>query len=185
MSTTLEQVIPDYQFREHHSRWIAASSDRVWEALTALTWDQLTVARPLMTIRRLGRTPPRPSQSLFYEGPVTILETAPQSYAVGGAIARPWQRSPTERPNITTVEDFAAFHEPGWVKYLTDFLLEPEGAGTRLSTETRGYSTNARARRLFRLYWTLIGPASGLIRRDMLAATARAAERFPAGRPGV
>lgn len=179
MPTTLERTIPDHQFRERHSRWIDASSSRVWEALTGLTWDQLTVARPLMTVRRLGRTPPSPSRLLFDEGPVTMLEVAAPTYALGGAIARPWQRKPAKRPNITTVADFAAFDEPGWVKYVIDFLLEPEGAGTRLSTETRGYSTDDRARRRFRIYWALIRPASGLVRRDMLAATARAAERPP------
>lgn len=179
MPTTLEQTIPEYQFRERHSRWIAARPNRVWDALTELTWDQLTVTRPLMTVRRLGRTPPKPSRPLFDDGPVTMLALAAPTYAVGGAVARPWQLKPTDRPKITTVADFAAFDEPGWVKYLTDFLLQPEGAGTRLSTETRGYSTDDRARRLFRLYWILIRPASGLVRRDILAATARAAERPP------
>jgi hypothetical protein len=63
------------------------------------------------------------------------------------------------------------------VTFLTDFRIEPRDGGVRLSTETRGYSTDPHARRLFALCWTIIRPGSGLIRRGMLASAARIAER--------
>lgn len=69
------------------------------------------------------------------------------------------------------------FEEPGWTKYLTDFHLEPCDGGVQLTTETRGYSTNDRARRRFALYWALIRPASGPVRRDMLVTIRRLATR--------
>ena len=55
-------------------------------------------------------------------------------------------------------------------------MLRADGAGTLLSTETRVEATDARTRVLFGVYWTLIRLGSGLIRRDMLRAVARAAE---------
>lgn len=48
-----------------------------------------------------------------------------------------------------------------------------------LGTETRGYSTDSRARRRFAVYWALIRPASGLVRRDMLATVRRRATPPP------
>jgi hypothetical protein len=45
-----------------------------------------------------------------------------------------------------------------------------------LSTETRVLLTDARARRRFRVYWLLVRPFSGLVRRSWLRAAKRRAE---------
>lgn len=170
--TSLTRAMPVYHFAERHGRTIAASPDAVWRVLTELTFSQLTVTRPLVALRGLGRaTSPRP---LFIDGPVRMLEMSAPSYAVGGAIARPWQIVPSRQP-VSTLGEFAEFAEPGWVKYLVDFSLEPVDGGTRLTTETRGYSTDNRSRMRFAAYWALIRPWSGLIRRDVLATVDRLA----------
>ncbi len=174
MPTPLEQTMPVYHFRERHSRWIDASPDQVWQALTTLTLDQLTLTRPLVAIRHLGAHTATPAKPVFTEGPVRMFQITPPAYAIGGAVARPWQRRP-ERRDISSLETFARFAEPGWTKYLTDFHLAPGNGGVQLTTETRGYSTDRRAQRRFALYWALIRPASGLIRRDMLATVRRRA----------
>ena len=174
MPTPLEQTMPVYHFRERHSRWIDAGPDQVWQALTTLTLDQLTLTRPLVAIRHLGAHTATPAKPVFTEGPVRMFQITPPAYAVGGAVARPWQRRP-ERRDISSLETFARFAEPGWTKYLTDFHLAPGNGGVQLTTETRGYSTDRRAQRRFALYWALIRPASGLIRRDMLATVRRRA----------
>ncbi len=174
MPTPLEQTMPVYHFHERHSRWIDASPAQVWQALTTLTLDQLTLTRPLVAIRHLGARTATPAKPLLTHGPVQMLEIASPTYAVGGAIARPWQHRP-ERRDIASLAEFTSFDQPGWTKYLSDFHLEPSNDGVRLTTETRGYSTDDWARRRFALYWALIRPASGLIRRDMLATVARLA----------
>jgi len=115
---------------------------------------------------------------LFTDGPVRMFEITPSAYAVGGAVARPWQHRPA-RSDIASLEEFACFAEPGWTKYLTDFQLQPGNGGVQLTTETRGYSTDSRARRRFAVYWALIRPASGLVRRDMLATVRRRATPQP------
>lgn len=48
-----------------------------------------------------------------------------------------------------------------------------------LSTETRVWLTDARARRRFRAYWLVVRPFSGLVRRSWLAAARRRAEAAP------
>jgi len=55
--TTLEQTMPVYHFHERHSRWIDASPEQVWQALTTLTLDQLTLTRALVAIRHIGAHP--------------------------------------------------------------------------------------------------------------------------------
>ncbi len=113
---------------ERHSRWIDASPTLVWEALTTLRLEQLTLTRPLLTIRHLGTKTVQPTKALFIDGPVQMLEIAAPTYAVGGAIARPWQRQP-ERRDVASLSEFARFDDPGWTKYLTDFHLEPRDGG--------------------------------------------------------
>jgi len=184
MRTLLEQTMPVYHFHERHSRWIDAEPARVWEALTTLTLDDLTITRPLLAIRRAGPRGFAPSRPLFTDGPVRMLVLTAPTYAVGGAVTRAWQRHPPRR-DITSLEEFTGFDEPGWVKYLTDFHLESRDGGVQLSTETRGHSTDQRARRRFAAYWALIRPGSGLIRRDMLATVARRAEVTPVAGAGA
>ncbi|OKK04726.1 hypothetical protein AMK26_15585 [Streptomyces sp. CB03234] len=62
---------------------------------------------------------------------------------------------------------------------------EPDGAGARLRTETRVYATDPGAARRFTPYWLFIEPFSGLIRRDLLAAVGRRAERAAPAAPRV
>ncbi len=80
---------------------------------------------------------------------------------------------------MADLPSFLQFADPGWTKYLTEFRVEPGLSRNRctLSTETRGLSTDDRARRRFRLYWTLIRLPSGLIRRDILRSVARTATK--------
>jgi hypothetical protein len=189
MPTPLEQALPDYHFRERHSRWIDARPLQVWRALTSLTLDDLPIMRLLVAIRFPGSSrafPQSRSGSLFSAGPLRMLGVTEPTYVVAGGVARPWQPWPA-RHEVASLQELLDFGDPGWVKYLTDFHLEPRGGGVQLSTETRVYATDRRARRRFALYWLLIRPGSGLIRRDMLAAVARLATRgTPTGgrRPG-
>lgn len=176
MPNLLEQAMPVYHFHERHSRWINAEPAHVWHALTTLTLDQLALTRPLVAIRQLGQRGRSPSKPLFTDGPVRMFDVTAPAYAVGGAVARPWQLQPVRR-DVISLEEFRSFAEPGWAKYLIDFHLEPREAGVHLTTETRVHLTDQRAWRRFALYWALIRPGSGLIRRDMLATVARLAER--------
>jgi hypothetical protein len=64
----------------------------------------------------------------------------------------------------------------GWVRICMDFRLTPVGRSTRLETETRICATGPKAKRRFAAYWLVVGPGSGLIRRELLRAIARRAE---------
>ena len=80
-------------------------------------------------------------------------------------IGRFWKLSGGLR-KVEGREHFSSFDEPGYAKVAFNFRLE-DG---ELSTETRIAGTDAHARRRFGLYWLLIRPGSGLIRREWLRA---------------
>jgi hypothetical protein len=95
---------------------------------------------------------------------------------VAGMVGRPWRLRPQRVP-IAGAEDFAGFAEPGWVRVATDFRVIAAAGGSRLTTETRIQGTDAGARRRFARYWRIVGRGSALIRRDVLRAAKRRAER--------
>jgi hypothetical protein len=57
------------------------------------------------------------------------------------------------------------------------FRVDAAPAGSTLATETWVKTRGLRARILFGVYWTVIGPFSGLIRRTFLRVAKRRAER--------
>lgn len=174
--SALECALPVWHFNVQHSGWVAAAPDEVWWALRTLSVQDLVLTRPLVALRHLSNSQSLTRGTLFDDGPVTMLHIDAPGYAVAGAIAKPWQFRPARQEPVS-LEHFTAFTAPGWVKYLTDFSVAPAGGGTRITTVTRGVATDEHARRLFTLYWTLIRPAVGVVRRDVLASTARRARR--------
>ena len=68
-----------------------------------------------------------------------------------------------------TVEEFRRFDDPRYAVAAMNVRLEALSASrTRVYTETRVRALGPSARRRFRLYWLLIRPFSGLLRRVML-----------------
>lgn len=180
---TLDELMPAPHFRERHGRRIDAPPAAVWPALQQLSLGDLALSRALMGIRMLparlvGRTePPRMvTGRLLEEGPVPVLATDPERAVVAGGLLQPWKLRGGEDPPELDAAALQAFAEPGWVKVGFDFVLMPEGSGTRVTTETRVTATDPRTRARFRIYWTIIRAGSGLIRRDMLRAVAHRAE---------
>ena len=180
---TLDELLPAPHFRERHERRIAAPPTAVWQAVQELRLGDLAVSRALMAIRLLpariaGRSEASRMVSgrLLEEGPVPVLATDPDRAVVAGGVLQPWKIAGGEDPPALDAAALRAFAEPGWVKTGFDLVIEPDGTGTRLTTETRVTATDPRTRARFGLYWLFIRAGSGLIRRDMLRAVARRAE---------
>jgi hypothetical protein len=180
---TIDDLLPAPHFRERHERRIAAPPAAVWEAVHELRLGDLALSRALMAIRLLparlagGKEASRMVDGrLLEEGPVPVLATEPDHAVLAGGVLQPWKIAGGEDPPALDAPALQAFAEPGWVKVGFDLVIEPAGAGSRLTTETRVTATDAGTRTRFGFYWLFIRAGSGLIRRDMLRAVARRAE---------
>lgn len=179
---TLDDLLPDWHFREGHERRITASPVAVWSALQELRLGDLRLAGALMDLRSLpgrmlgAQRPAMVTGRFLEEGPVPVLHAQPGRAVVAGGVVQPWKLFGGDEPPELDGLALLAFDQPGWVKVGMDFVLEPDGGGTRLTTETRVQATDPATRRRFGRYWLVIRAGSGLIRRDLLRAVAQAAE---------
>ncbi|MEV3991407.1 hypothetical protein AB0J57_21110 [Streptomyces sp. NPDC049837] len=198
MTARLDHWLPDAHWSTHHDRAVAAPVPEVATAARQVTFRDTWVMRPLMAVRTL------PSLLLGHTGREVVekdsdtirgmtklgfivLDNVPGGELVLGFVGQPWKPSLVKAviPGLSP-EEYLAFDRPGYVKGVSAVWAEPEGTGSRLHTETRVYATDPYAARRFKPYWRVIEPFSGLMRRDLLAAVARRAERAApsGGRPG-
>ena len=109
------------------------------------------------------------------------LAERPHRELVMGAVTQPWLADVIFRP--LEPEQFKSFSEPGFVKIAWSLEATPLDAGpldavrTLFRTQTRALSTDAQARRKFRGYWRRVVIGVILIRKLMLRAVRREAER--------
>lgn len=164
----IDEFMPEYDFHERHETRVPAPKDIVrraadeWRPQDSLLW------RLLLRLRGLGR--PQGSLRDWAEamGFLRLAET--EDEVAYGQIGRFWavdERSALVSPR--TVEEFRRFDDPRCAVAVMSLRTELLGADeTRLYTETRVRCLGSWARRWFRLYWLLIRPFSGLLRRAML-----------------
>lgn len=137
----------------------------------ALRWSDLRLSRPFLLARGFGGAGMLDRRWHETFRTTAVFEERPPDSLRFVTVGRPW--SSADR-SIGSSEEAAAFSEPGWLKYGMDFHLTAlPGGWTFVETSTLCEATDAGALRRFRAYWTLIGPFSGLIRRDVLATLGR------------
>jgi hypothetical protein len=175
----LDQIMPDYDRRELHSRATPAPPAALWASIHDLRASELRAMRALMGLRTLGRGNGSDDDRTVLEGFRRMgfrkIAEEPDRELVVAGIGRFWTLSGGLR-KVESPEHFTRFEEPNYAKVAFNFRL---GDG-KLSTETRIAGTDAHARRLFGFYWLAIRPGSGLIRHEWLRAIARQAESAPA-----
>jgi len=174
--TRLDEFVPIWQFGEHHSIKIAASPERVFDAVKGIRASEITFFRTLTWIRRGGRKLP---ESILNAGDTTPLldvatksgfiylaNDAPRELVVGTIVIAPHG---ARRP--LTPQTFTAPLPPGYALAAMNFLVKPEGPNASIvSTETRVFANSPQSRKRFARYWRLIYPGSALIRRMWLRA---------------
>jgi hypothetical protein len=177
----LDRALPRWDFTERHERLVQAPAPLVWRALGEVRMTDLPVTRVLMRIRMLGRRPSSAADRLALEA----LPPAEIARDEGRELLLVLVAPTSLRTDAGSLDAFrpASMDEllrplpDGWVRIGMDFRLAGRDGATRLSTETRVLATGPAARRRFRLYWLAIRGGSGLIRRELLRAVARCAER--------
>ncbi len=173
MSERLEFWLPRFDFRETHSIQVRSTAERTYEALRTLDMAASAWVKLLFRLRGL------PAYALRFEGLEKMgfvrLEERPHREMILGLVGRFW----TPRGGILRLDRdrFSRFQEAGYAKVVWNFLISGgEGGPLVVTTETRVFCTDPESRRSFRVYWLLVRPFSGSIRKRMLGAVKRKAE---------
>jgi len=182
----LDQIVPVYQFSEVHETTIEAPPERTYRTICAVTANEIALLRTLTFIRRFGQRGPDsvlnpPADKPFCEvalssGFYLLADEPPNEMVLGTFVAAPRAARANPPPQITAAT-FAAIHSPGFAIAVMNFQLRSIGSTrTRLTTETRVFTTDATIRRRFAAYWRAIYPGSSIIRMMWLRAIKRRAE---------
>ena len=174
---------PDARLLQRHELLVAASPDRAYDALLDARFRDMPVVRLLFVLRRIPHTKEMTLRRFTSTRPFMVLEEdAPREIVFGVTSGFPGSGA-SQNGMLWTPEDFRTFAQHGGMRAVANFRVDPVDGGALLSTETWVETFGTGARRLFALYWLLIGPFSGLIRREFLRAARRAAERPHAESP--
>src|SRR5215510_14523256 len=187
----LDDFLPEFDVRTHHAIRVAAPPEHVYACLWRTNYDHWGITRALYALRTLPAFFSSPMetrrrflkeaqrqhftlQDLLANGFV-LLDEQSGNELVLGTVGRFWRAR--GQLCVTSPRRFVEPPPAGMAKAAWNFSvgLHPKG-GTELRTETRVLCADAATRRRFRAYWTLIRPASGLIRREILAAVCKQAE---------
>ena len=175
----IDHYLPQYDVRACYEIAVRAPWSRVYRAARELDFQGSRIARALFKLRGL------PEGTLSLEGMLrwgfVLLAEEPEQEFVLGLVGRFWVRS----PHIISVPatSFIDFSRPGLAKAVMNLAFFPGEAGTvRLATETRVFCPDEATRRSFRRYWRLIGPFSGLIRKEWLRLIKKQAESLAESR---
>ena len=175
--------MPVCDVSEYHETTVRAPIEKVYDALRTANLGDSPIIRLLLrlrglpAIRKVGahkRNLKLNLDAIIKGGFVLLGENPPNEIALG-LVGRFWTLSGSRcRVNA---EEFTAFEMPGYAKAVWNFSLVEESAQlTRLATETRVRCLDDASRWRFRLYWALIAPFSGLIRREALRTIRRSSE---------
>jgi hypothetical protein len=172
----IDQFLPRYDVNARYEIEVHASVESAYSAARSLDMRASRMIRWLYLLRGL------PEYSLTMEGMLkmgfVLLADKPSQEIVFGLIGRFW--TPSAHIQSVTADTFVAFDRPRFAKAVGNIAFTPQGVGSvRVTTETRIYCLDAASRRYFRLYWSLIGPFSGIIRREWLRLIKQRAEALP------
>jgi hypothetical protein len=180
----IDEFMPQYQFHEHHQTTVSASPERVFAAIRTVAADEIALFKLFTWLRRFGQrgpesllNPPDDKPILdvaIASGFIVLLDRAPQEIVLGSVLVAPRGLS---RRDVATADQFKQLTQPGAIKAVLNFRVEPDGAASRLATETRVIATDDDTLELFTAYWRTIFPGSAILRVTWLGAIKARAER--------
>ena len=169
----IDEYAPDYHVVSRYQIAVRATPDAVYTAARKLDLSRSFIIRLLFGLRGLPTR--RLTLDTFLRRGFVLLDEVPRQELLLGLIGRFW----TLKGGLQRFEPaaFRSFDRPGYAKAAWSFHLIPQPSGsTLLVTETRVQCTDAESLRRFRRYWRLVGPFSGVIRKEILRVIKREAE---------
>ena len=169
----INEFMPSYDVRELHWRVMRGRPADIYSTIRNADLGSSWLIRWLFKVRGL------PASALSIDGLFDVgfirLADQPEREFVVGIIGRFWKGSGDLKK--ANPQEYRAFEQPGYNKAVWHFSVEPvDGQRCRVATETRVISYGRPAKLFFRIYWQLIAPFSGLIRREMLRMIEREME---------
>ena len=201
-SQLAEDLLPVYDVSDAVAAVAEADRESAWRALLDVDLVKLGREAPLVgmlgALRILpelvghllhGERPAKPPESMrlrdlpsipTQEGGWILLGERPQQEIAFGLVGKFW-RPVIEFARIGTADEFRAFDEPGFAKTVYSLSVrELEPNRTLLSGLMRTATTDERARRWFRRYWTFgVGSGAHILVYALLDSARRAAEGDP------
>jgi hypothetical protein len=187
----LHLYLPESEFAGEVSIDIHAPAHVIFDALFKVTLEDMPLAKWLGTLRYLpsimaGKIAPvqtvvpKPFLEVIQsEGGNIILDEAPDSELVFGAIGQFHNLSDQHIVPIRTPKEFIEFDHPDYQKLAMSFRLVPldDHAGYRLTLTHRTHALSRAARWKFALYWIGIKPGGNFVSWLMLRAIKSLAEK--------
>jgi hypothetical protein len=179
--TVLDDIMPEYQFSETHSARVHARPEQAMRAVRQSTFGDLKSLVTLLKIRGAALRAPFQDTGNFSQDKLVLDAFAASGYFFGGsdreiAMFGAWNARARRRPEVHTLQEFADYREQGAVKMAFNFRAEDAGGGwSTVSTETRVMVQDDVSRGPA-IYWRLIVPGSGLLRREWLEGIKKRAE---------
>ena len=168
----IDEYLPVYDYVETHDVEVAAPAATVYRAVLEADLCESWIVRTLFFLR--GLPTEKVTLRMIRQMRFEILGEQTDREIVLGLAGRFW--TPAGDLREVNAENFRAFREKGCAKAAWNFSLDEKSDSTLLATETRIQCLDEASRRSFSVYWTLIAPFSGWIRREMLATIKRRAE---------
>ena len=187
----IDDFLPTYEAVEKHQVVVRATADKTYSAIRSADLGGALPVKVLLAIRALPgalAAGARGLSGLYHRGSrritiqdfersgFSILAENPPRELLIGIVGAFWK--PSGGLCATNPEHFRGPQEKGTARSAWNFAIDEVGEGrVRLSTETRVQPADPGSARAFRAYWVVVRPGSGLIRRYMLRAIQREAER--------
>jgi hypothetical protein len=160
--TLIDKYLPQYTFGEHHETVVNCPIQNVYDVARDFDLSKSKLIKFLFRLRGLPTKRMR-LQDFIVDIGFTYLEENPPYENLTGF----WMRPRIER--IPSYEDFLNDSISSRVKVVWNFRFEEmEENKTKVSTETRILCVVPITKLTFGLYWTMVKPFSGLIRKEML-----------------
>jgi hypothetical protein len=186
----LDQLMPEYEVREHHSVTVSASADITLAAAREISFHDSLIIRTIFAVRALparvlGASPAPTVRRPVFDEVIALgwrqLAEISGRQVIMGAVTQPWRQE--VHFHGLPAEEFVAFCEPGYAKIAWTIEVEPAGLSSSVfSTETRVVTTDPVSRERFRRYWALLSPGILIIRYETLRLVRVEAERRSARR---
>jgi hypothetical protein len=180
----LDEFMPVYEVADCHVVHVFAPEETAFKAASGMDLFGSRFVHGIFKLRELilgaKSGDQRPAGGLVAEARALgwgVLTEVPDQEVVMGAVTRPWEAEVVFRS--VPAEEFAAFHEPEYVKIAWTLRTKPlNETESLLLTETRASTTDASARAKFRFYWSVFSPGIILIRKVLLRTAKSKAERL-------